>query len=410
MKKKKKENLKPNGFAWLIYRVFSAIFMKIKFNVKYDRTEFNARNKKEGCVVLYNHACNYDHYISTAFFKRTKVNYVISNRFMFNPLIRFVLKLVKAIHRDQFKNDTTSILKMKRVIERGGVIAIAPAGQVSIHGNMPYINPVIVKLLKMCKADVYTLQTTGSYLAAPKWCLSKRKYPISVKCVKTLSKEDIKLLDSDTIYSKVINDLNLSDRTYQKDALIQIKGKNLTSGLENILFMCPKCGKKYSFKAIDNSLVCNDCGNTVIYNKYGFLEKTKDSDVILDDEALWCEYQKRQIMAQIKAKTYRLESNVSFYSNPNKEFKLELVGCGKLIFDIDSLKYIGTYLGEEIIKEFNLNILTQFPFSPNVRFNIPDDEGMLEFVPDNKQEVFEWATCIDAYHTLKNEEKEDAAC
>ena len=35
---------------------------------------------------------------------------------------------------------------------------------------------------------------------------------------------------------------------------------------------------------------------------------------------------------------------------------------------------------------------------------------MLEFVPDNKQEVFEWATCIDAYHTLKNEEKEDAAC
>ena len=115
-------------------------------------------------------------------------------------------------------------------------------------------------------------------------------------------------------------------------------------------------------------------------------------------------------MAQIKAKTYRLESNVSFYSNPNKEFKLELVGCGKLIFDIDSLKYIGTYLGEEIIKEFNLNILTQFPFSPNVRFNIPDDEGMLEFVPDNKQEVFEWATCIDAYHTLKNEEKEDAAC
>ena len=26
----------------------------------------------------------------------------------------------------------------------------------------------------------------------------------------------------------------------------------------------------------------------------------------------------------------------------------------------------------------------------------------------NKQEVFEWATCIDAYHTLKVEEKENA--
>ena len=110
------------------------------------------------------------------------------------------------------------------------------------------------------------------------------------------------------------------------------------------------------------------------------------------------------------AKTYVLESNVSFYSNPNKEFKLELVGCGKLIYENDSLKYIGTYLGKDIEKEFNLNILTQFPFSPNVRFNIPDEDGMLEFVPDNKQEVFEWATFIDAYHTILCEVKEDAAC
>lgn len=410
MKKKKKENLKPNGFAWLIYRIYSSIFMKLKFNVKYDRTVFNNRNNKEGCVVLYNHACNYDHFISTAFFKRTRVNYVVSNRFMFNPLIRIVLKLAKAIHRDQFKNDTASILKMKRAIERGGVIVIAPAGQVTIHGDMPYINPVIVKLLKMCKADVYTLQTSGSYLAAPKWGLSKRKYPISVKCVKTLSKEEIKSLDVDTLYNKIINDLNVNDREIQKNANIEIKGKNLASGLENILFMCPKCKNKYTFVSNNNSLKCKCCGNTVIYNKYGFLEKSSNSDVLLKDESLWCEYQKQQIMGQIKAKTYILESNVSFYSNPNKEFKLELVGYGKLIFEKDSLKYIGTYLGNEIVKEFNLNILTQFPFSPNVRFNIPDVDGMLEFVPDNKQEVFEWATLIDAYHTLLNEVKEDAAC
>ena len=410
MKKKRKENLKPNGFAWLIYRIYSSIFMKLKFNVKYDRTVFNNRNKSEGCVVLYNHACNYDHYISTAFFKRTKVNYVVSNRFIFNPLIRFVLNLVHAIHRDQFKNDTASILKMKRVIERGGVIAIAPAGQVTIHGDIPYINPVIVKLLKMCKTDVYTLQTSGSYLAAPKWGLSKRKYPITVKCVKTLSKEEIKLLDVDTLYKKIINDLNVNDRVNQKSKNIEIKGKNLASGLENIFFICPKCKNKYTFISNNNSLQCKYCGNTVIYNKYGFLEKSTDSDVLLENESLWCEYQKQQIMVQIKAKTYVLKSNVSFYSNPNKEFKLELVGCGKLIYENDSLKYIGTYLGKEIVKEFNLNILTQFPFSPNVRFNIPDEDGMLEFVPDNKQEVFEWATFIDAYHTILCEVKEDAAC
>lgn len=408
MKKKKKESLKPIGIVWLIYRIASAIYMKFRFNIKYDRTEFKKRNKKEGCVVIYNHSCNYDHFISTAFFGRTKVNYVVSNRFMFNPVIRILLGWVRAIHRDQFKNDTASILKMKRVIERGGVISVAPAGQVSINGSMPYINPVIVKLLKMCKADVYTLQANGTYLSMPKWGISKRRYPVFVKCVKTLAKEEIKELDSDVIYNKILNDLNISDRTYQMNKMIPIKGKNLSDGLQNILFMCPKCNDKYSFESSGNLLKCKCCGNTIVYNKYGFLEKFDDSSVLIEDESKWCNYQKEAIMAQIKAKTYYLESNVSLYSNPSKEFKLVLVGCGKLIYNDHTLKYVGTFLGESIQKEFNLNILIQFPFAPNKRFNIPSEDGLMEFVPDNKQVVFEWATFIDAYHTFRQEEKEYA--
>ena len=88
---KKKENLKPNGFAWWIYRTYSAIAMKLKFNVKYDREVFNNRNKKEGCIVLYNHACNSDHFISTAFFGKTRVNYVITKRIGGKNIKRFVI-------------------------------------------------------------------------------------------------------------------------------------------------------------------------------------------------------------------------------------------------------------------------------------------------------------------------------
>lgn len=405
---KKKENLKPNGFAWWIYRTYSAIAMKLKFNVKYDREVFNNRNKKEGCIVLYNHACNSDHFISTAFFGKTRVNYVITKRFMFFPPIRFVLNLVKAIHRDQFKNDTSSILKMRRVIEQGGIIAIAPAGQVSINGEMPEVNPIIVKLLKMCKADVYTLQTFGSYLAQPKWALNKRKYPITVKCVKTLSKEEVKSLDADACYEKIVKDLNINDRINQKELMFEIKGKGKALGLENILYICPKCGKKYTIRTNDDEIICDDCGNTVVYNKYGFLEGKGENYVLMKDEALWCNYQKHQIMKEIKAKTYYLESNVAFYTNPNKEFKLEHVGDGKLIFDIDSLKYIGTKCGKEYVKEFNLKVAVQLPFVPAVRFNIPDEEGMLEFVPENKREVMEWVQAIAAYQQVKLEEEQDA--
>ena len=64
--------------------------------------------------------------------------------------------------------------------------------------------------------------------------------------------------------------------------------------------------------------------------------------------------------------------------------------------------------GKEYVKEFNLKIAVQLPFVPAVRFNIPDEEGMLEFVPENKREVMEWVQAIAAYQQVKLEEEQNA--
>lgn len=406
-KKNQKENLKPNGFAWVIYQFYAKLRMKRKNKIHYEIDEFKKRNKKQGCVVIYNHFSNQDHFISAGMFGTTRANYVVTKRFLFFPAIRTVLNIVKAITRDQFKNDTSSILKMKRVVERGGVICIAPAGQVSIDGESPYINPIIVKLLKMCKADVYTMQTTGVYLSYPKWGLSKRRYPITVKCVKTLSKEELKELSQDECYKRIYEDLNLCDRTYQKNHMIKIKGKNLSHGLENILYICPKCQKKYTIYTKQNDIICRNCGNTITYNQYGFLEGRGNDYYLMQDEAVWYNYQKHLLINQIKNKSYYLKSNVDLYSNTHQEYKLEKVGYGVLVYNIDSLFYDGTKDGVNIHKEFNLHTLYQLPFAPGERFNIPDEEGLYEFVPENLREVIEWVQVIDALNEIKQEEECD---
>ena len=405
MKKKRKENLKPNFFAWTIYRTYSILRMKRRNNIKYDRTEFKNRNKKEGCVILYNHCCMSDHFINTGLFAGTRVNYVITKRFTFFVAIRTVLKTVRAISRDQFKNDTSSILKMKRVVEAGGIICIAPAGQVSIHGEQPYINPIIVKLLKMCKADVYTIQTHGSYLAYPKWGTGKRKYPIYSKIVKTLSKEELKSLSQEECFEKIVKDMDVQDRLYQKEKMIPIKSEQRALGLENILYICPKCGKKYTTYTKGNEIICSNCNNTIHYNKYGFLEGVGDDYVLFQDEALWYNYQKQYIMNKLKKGEYTLKSTVDLYSNTIDEFKLDCVGKGVLEFDGNSLIYKGTMNDKEIVKEFNLHTIYQLPFAPAVRFNIPDEEGMFEFVTENKREIIEWVQLVDALNSLKLEEE-----
>ena len=62
---------------------------------------------------------------------------------------------------------------------------------------------------------------------------------------------------------------------------------------------------------------------------------------------------------------------------------------------------------KEIVKEFNLNTIYQLPFAPATRFNIPDEEGMFEFVPENKRVVIEWVQLVDALNSIKIEEQEN---
>lgn len=398
----KKEKLRPNGFYWWIYKTASKIIGKIKAHYKFNKkSDFNLRDKSKGCIVLYNHACNIDHFISTAYFNRNKVNYVVTRRFDYEKAMHKVFSLVNAVVRDQFKADLPSILKMKKVIEQKGIICIAPAGQVTIHGGRPYIPPAIVKLLKMCKADVYTLQSYGTYLNFPKWSDEIHGYPVYVDCVKIISSDELKTASNDEIYERVVKSLDIDDRKYQKDRMIPLKKKhNLAVGLDNVFYECPYCGSKYHLKSIDNDVVCEECNKKITYNQYGYLETDGLGDF---DETKWFNLQEETIYQGIKNLTYHLESKVKLFSNNEKENIIEEVGSGILKYDINQLVYQGTFRGKDIIKEFNMDNIIQFPFKPNVRFNIPDEECFYEFVPEKLKEVTEWSQIANALHRIRSE-------
>ena len=62
----------------------------------------------------------------------------------------------------------------------------------------------------------------------------------------------------------------------------------------------------------------------------------------------------------------------------------------------DEFYYEGTILGEQVKKEFHLDLLTQLPFEPNVRFEVPDEEAMFRFIPKRDLRVItEYVMIID---------------
>lgn len=403
-KSKKNKIKKPNYLLWFIYVLYSKLFLFFKYHLKINNKALKERNKKEGCIIIYNHCSNYDHYISSASLNFTHAHYVITKHFYFNKKLRFILSSVAAVPREQFKSDITSIKTIKKIIDSGGIISIAPSGQITVHGELTYVDKAIVKLLKFCKCDVYALQTHGNYLAFPKWHKVKRKFPISTEFVKVFDKENIKTLSDEELYDGVIKAIDINDRESQKTNHYVIKTKDLTKGLDNVLYYCPKCKSKYTLKADNNILYCEHCNNSIKMNKYGFLEPNSNDCVMFENETEWYHYQKEILKRKIKENSLHLEEEFLLKHNIKEEWVLEDVGTGKLILTNDEFYYDGTINGEHVIKKFNLDQMVQIPFDVAVRITIPDDDGTFQFHPiNNKKVIMEYVQAIDAMHELKTE-------
>lgn len=400
--KKKKTKFKANIFIWWFYTIVSKIYLLFKGSLKTKNKVFKKRNKKEGCLVLYNHTSNKDHFITTAAFNYTRVNYVITKHFYFNKTLRPILQVVKTIPRDQFKSDLLSIKNIKKAIDNKGVVAIAPAGQITIHGDMLYIDRAIVKLVRLCKCDVYSLRIYGGYLAFPKWRQTKRRFPVSTEFVKVFSKDEIALLTDDEIYNRVVLSIDVKDRNMQLEKPRKIKGKNIIKGLDNVLYYCPNCKSKYTTTTDGNIMTCSKCNNKVRMNEYGFLEPVGTETVMFENEYEWYKYQKDLIKKEIVSGSYHLEGKYELYRETNEEWKIEKVGEGKLVLTNDEFYYEGTINGEEVVKKFALDHLLQLPFDVAKRFDVPDDDGKFEFRPlENNKQVMEFVQAIDAMREIR---------
>lgn len=380
-KKQKKEKRLSVYFCWFIYYIVSWVLMKFKNRLKIDRSVYKKRNKKEGCLVIYNHTSKYDHFISTAAFGPRPVSYVISTHFFFNKLLKFFFTVVNAIPKEQFKTDVSTIKRIKRALQNRVSVAIAPAGQITLHGDQLIIDKSIVKLLKMCSVDVYAFQIHGGYFAYPKWRKYDRKLKIRSNFVKVLSKEDLKTLSDEEIYRLVCESINVNDRLEQEKYNYNLKSKGLAEGLENILYYCPKCHQKGTIETSGDIISCNSCGYQAKMSSRGYLESTNDKPIIMDNEADWYNSQKDYILEDIKENRLHIEGKFKIFRNLDAQYELIEAGEGTVVLTNEELYYEGTIRGEQVRKQFKLEVLTQLPFDPVDHFDIPDDEGYFEFKP-----------------------------
>ncbi|NLM10484.1 MAG: 1-acyl-sn-glycerol-3-phosphate acyltransferase [Clostridiaceae bacterium] len=303
------------------------LYLKKRFKVNIYNKKI--QNIKPPYLVIGNHVGVWDPFLMSIGIS-DPIYFVISDSHFRNFWLRQVLKLVGGIPKSKQLADSGTIRAILSIIKRKGVIGLYPEGARNWDlKNVPVIYST-AKLIKSLKIPVISTVMQGAGLTRPRWARSSRTGMINMNYDILLKPEEIKIMDVDAIYQKVVDGINMNEYEWQKKNMIPFKGNNLAEYLDLFLVVCPKCKSLCSLYSHGDFFTCRDCSYTVKYDEYGFLKT--EGEKFFDSPQTWSEWQNDYL--------YKLFSKEEFKS-----------GKAPLFTDTDTKLFTGRRRGK--LRKYN---------------------------------------------------------
>jgi len=361
---------KPNGFLYFVF--FALIFpvMKLMFRLKVDRSGFSPPDGP--FVVLCNHASFMDFVTVMISLYPRKLNAVVAQKyFYYSPLDRF-LPFMGCIPKTLFAPDPHSVMGILSVIKRGDNLLLFPEGRCTTGGGYMGIHKATAKLIKKLGVPVVSCFIEGAYTCMPFWRKGVRWGRQRASFATLFTAEDTQRLSADEINSLIDKRLSGSDRATAPERLHVNVEKNLVIGLENILYICPKCEAEFSLETFGNTIRCMVCGNAAVMDRFTRLSPVGDGicpPTVRDWNALQFSIEwKRLGFLSADDEIFRTSVFVRMNARPAKG--LEICGQGMLVLTGLGWTYTGELFGETVKLFFPLESVPGIPFDPNDNFQI----------------------------------------
>ena len=244
-------------------------YLKFKFGYTYEK----AKKLPDTYIVLSNHTTDFDpifvamsfpkfmHFVASEHVARWKFLSTLIN-FAFAPIWRYKGSVAASTVIDVFKK-----VKAKRNV------AIFAEGARTWDGITGPILPSTGKMIKKAQCALVTYKLVGGYFASPRWSQSNtRKGYIHGAPVNIYTKEQLEAMSIDEINEIINRDLYEDAYARQLQEPKKYIGKDLAKYMENLLFICPKCGKIDTIQTDNDMVRCSACDLSFTYNEYGMLE------------------------------------------------------------------------------------------------------------------------------------------
>jgi len=332
--KKRRLDIQQDFIMWLL-RPLVMLWMRMDTKRKVFRYDGFSFNRKEPYIMLANHTFLFD--VIHVPLRLKKVPFIVGSHTLFrrNSTKFLVSQVAHVISKSKGQSDAFTVREIIGAIKRGYPVLIFPEGDTTFYGETNYIEESTMKLIKKLNVDVITCNVRGGYLSKPRWALSKRKnryaefhYHVTIK------KEEIDDMSLETLSTKIKDALYHNAYDFQREKMISHKGKNLTEGLEDILYVCPNCNQIHSIRTYDNNIRCESCNNEGYMDEYGFIKGFK-FDNLID----WNNHQRKfkdELMNE------KLETNGVLYYQKLDSNQLDLVGNVKVKYEDFKLIFEGS--------------------------------------------------------------------
>ena len=258
----------------------------------------------------------------------------------------FLLEWIGAIATRKFTTDIHLVKSIRKVLQRGDILAMYPEARYTPCGTLAYLPDSLGKLVKMNKVPVVAVVHHGNHLYAPFWNYrDKRDVPMHTTLKKILTPEQIQQMSVEEINAVLRQELSYDEYRYQKEAGIRITHPTRAEGLHQVLYQCPHCKTEFSMDSKGAELFCSHCGKRWIWEETGQL-RALEGETEFDHIPDWFAWERQQVAEQIDAGTYSYTEEVEVFSLP-RVWKYEKLGKAKLVHTIgNGWELEGHYRGQ----------------------------------------------------------------
>lgn len=389
MKKQEKNAALQRGsrLTWATLAFGSKIVYDGKIKLRVKR---HVKKLERPAIVLCNHGSFIDFVFAGRILRKERPHFVAARLYTYHKTLGKIMRGMGCLPKSMFTVDLENAKSCVRMLANGEVLALLPEARLSTVGKFEGVQASTYRFIQRSGVPVYALRMHGSYFAKPKWGVSTRRGAVvEAELSPLFEKGETKTLSLEEIASRVENAIGYNEWDWLENRpKIRYKDKRLAEGLENILYLCPKCGAKYAGFAKGKTLYCGVCGaQTTIDERYAF-----EKGAPFENLEKWYAWQTQEMAKELAQNPdFKLESKVELrHSSVDGKSFTRHAGEGVCTLDRTGLRYVGTRDGKQEEKFFPIEQIYRLLFGAGEDFEIYEGKEIWYFVPENRRSAVAW--------------------